>query len=295
MSFALIIATVFMVAVPRLAAQAPQGPVPMVFIEAFRSTDTVGRSIAASLREALAKSVSPTRLVVMSTADIEIERGSGMPDDWGKAWKWFDVRELSHDYRAACTIDLLATSSRSRIMVAVARLCAPFHGDPDRLKPVTTPTAEAAVAILVRRLASDSVLFVVRPPPPPPPLPPPVDSAQLGRFRVRVKDSESGRFVSMEYVLFTPPNISLYANMYTDTTADGWGPIRYGNPGNHVIELNKLRCGNEDWSLENGLRKSFVITRGRLTSVEFVVSRSTLRMAKAYDNPEGHTCSNHSP
>jgi hypothetical protein len=78
--------------------------------------------------------------------------------------------------------------------------------------------------------------------------------------------------------------------MHTDTTADGWGPTRYDHPGNHVIELNKLRCGKEDWFLEDEPRKPFVIMRGELTSVEFVVRKSTLRMAKAYNNLEGRPC-----
>ena len=286
------IGVIWLVIAPRLAAQADQRVVsPMVFIEAFRSTDTVGRrKIAAELREAsLAQSVSPARLVVMSTADIDIERGSGLPDDWGHAWSWTDVRELAPAYRATCAIDLLATTSRSGITVAVARLCAPFDGDPTRLEPVTAQTAEAAVAVLAKRLASDSALFVEWVQSAPHPTPP-IDSSQLGRYRVRVRDSESGHFLAMGYELFTPPEAQLLANMRTAATADGWGAIQYEEPGDHAIDLNAVVCGKDKWLLVKTQRKFFAITRGELTSVEFVVRKSALRMAKAYYNPEGRPC-----
>ncbi len=146
---------------PQLPAQANQrSAVPKVFIEAFRSTDTVGRKFAVELREALARSVSPVRLVVMSTAEIDAFRSSGEPDDFmGGAWPWTDVRMAGRSYRATCVIDLLVTSSRSGVTVAVARLRAPFQGEPETLEPVVAPTIKNAVAVLARRLASDSTLF----------------------------------------------------------------------------------------------------------------------------------------
>lgn len=50
------------VVAPHLAAQVDSRVVePKVFIEAFRSKDTVGRKVAADLREALAQSVSSGR------------------------------------------------------------------------------------------------------------------------------------------------------------------------------------------------------------------------------------------
>ena len=284
------IGVICLVIAPRLAAQADQRVVsPMVFIEAFRSTDAVGRKVAIDLREALAQSVSPARLVVMPTAEIDAFRNSGEPDEFGSPWNWTLVREMAHTYRATCAIDLLATSSRSGITVAVARLCAPFEGDPARLESVTAPTAEAAVAVLAKRLASDSALFVEWVRPAPPPLPP-VDSSQLGRYRVRVRDSESGHFLAMGYELFTPPYTQLLANMRTAATADGWGLIRYEEPGDHAIDLNAVVCGKDEWLLVKTQRKFFAITRGELTSVEFVVRKSTLRMAKMYYNPEGRPC-----
>jgi hypothetical protein len=280
----------FVVAPPGLEAQTGQPGAPTVFIEAFRSTDTVGRAIAASLREALAKSVSPTRLAVISTATIDANRNSGAADDFmGGAWVWGDLRLSAWVFRATCVVDLLATPSRHGIAVRVARLCSPFHGDPETLAPVTAPTVDAAVAILADRLASDSALFVV-PLPPPPRVLPPVDSAQLGGYRVRVKDSESGRFLAMHYVLLTPPKSALYANMHTTATADGWGPIGYENPGKRAIELDALVCGTQNWSLANPQRKPFVVARGELTSIELVVRKSRLKMAKAYYNPNGDPC-----
>ncbi len=290
-------ATLFVVAVPRVEGQAGQPGAPTVFIEAFRSTDTVGRAIDASLREALPNSVSPTRLAVISTATIDAFRNSGEPDDWGGAWPWADVRLAGRSYRATCVVDLLAFRSPHGITVRVSRLCSPFKGDAETLEPVIAPTVDAAVAILAKRLASDSTLFAVRPPPPPPALPP-VDSAQIGRFRVRVKDSESGRFLAMEYVLFTPRTRTLRSsslesgNWHTTATADGWGPIQYERRGNYAIELNAVLCGKENWSLASPQRKPFVVTGRELTNIEFVVRKSTLRMAKAYYNPKGDPCPN---
>lgn len=283
-------ATLYLLALPHLHAQANQQPAPTVFVEGFRAKDTLSREVAASLREALAKSVSPTRLVVLSTAQIDTFRNLGQPDDFfGDHWSWSDVKESANYYRATCVVDLLATRASGRITITVARLRAPFKGNPETLEPVSAPTVDSAVAILAQRLASDSALFTAWVTPPFPP-PAPVDSSRLGGYRVRVKDSESGTFLAMYYVLLTPPNSTTYANMRTTSSPDGWGPTRYDYAGKYAIELDALVCGTMDWELQNKLRKSFAIKRGGLTSIEFVVRKSALRMAKAYYNPTGRPC-----
>jgi hypothetical protein len=75
-----------------LGAQSTPSRTPRVFVEAFRSTDTLGRQAAIELRVALQRQVSPTRLWVLPTKVIEDSRNLGAPDDFGNAWGWNDVR-----------------------------------------------------------------------------------------------------------------------------------------------------------------------------------------------------------
>ena len=131
--------------------------------------------------------------------------------------------------------------------------------------------------------------------PPPAPPPPYVDSSQLGRFRVRVRDAQTGRFVAFNYVLFTPPESWLHANMQTAATNDGWGPTGYARPGKYAIELESFQCGTDDWFLEKRLRQPFATRRGELTDVEFSVRWSALKAAKAYYNPTGGRCPHPGP
>src|SRR5690348_12689422 len=85
-------ATLAAVSGPLIAQTTPAPDTPRLFIEAFRSTDSLGRRIAEQLRVAVQAQIAPTKLWVLPTTFIEGSRDVGAPDDFGAAWAWRDLR-----------------------------------------------------------------------------------------------------------------------------------------------------------------------------------------------------------
>jgi hypothetical protein len=160
-----------MIAVSAASAEGQRVPhVPVVFVEGFRTVDTLTRRAAIELRAALAARVAPDRLRVLSTHDIDNYLSTGMPDDFGQAWKWIDVQEMGWAYRADVIIDVITVKQGDRIALRAQRTypARPVRGSRHRHPPaaaivalpiVRAATLEQAIDILVRRLAADSVLM----------------------------------------------------------------------------------------------------------------------------------------
>lgn len=68
---------------------------PRVLVEGFRYTDSLTRQAAIAVRNELQARVSRDTLWVMPTRQIEAQREMGAPDDFGGAWSWADLREVS--------------------------------------------------------------------------------------------------------------------------------------------------------------------------------------------------------
>ncbi|MBW8770072.1 MAG: hypothetical protein JF589_09970 [Gemmatimonadetes bacterium] len=132
--------------------------VPVVFVEGYRTLDSLTRRAAIELRATLATRVAPNRLRVLTTQWIDEQRNMGAPDDFGGAWGWYDVREAGLAYRADAIVDLTAVKHGKQIILRARRIRPPKKGPIVELPIVRAWTLDEAVDILARRLADDSVL-----------------------------------------------------------------------------------------------------------------------------------------
>jgi hypothetical protein len=141
-----------------VSAQSQVTAVPTVLVVGYRVADTLTRTIAMDVRNALARAVPPSRLIVLSTAFIDAQRNVGAPDDFGGTWGWADVRMAADHYRATVIIDLVATQRGDSIEVEVNRVRPPRDGLITALSPVKSRSITDAVQILTRRLANDTLV-----------------------------------------------------------------------------------------------------------------------------------------
>jgi hypothetical protein len=148
-----------------LGAQPGVAPTtPRLFVEGFRSTDTLTRSAAIAVRSALRSVVSPKKLWIMPTKAIEDLRAAGSPDDFGAPWSWADLREVGKVYPIDAILDLQAVRTPDGIEVSVVRVRPARTGEITSLPSATGRTMTAAAMTLARRLARDTILLRPRSP-----------------------------------------------------------------------------------------------------------------------------------
>lgn len=143
-------------AAPPVSAQSR----PVLFIEGFRTTDSVTRVVAAGLRLGMAQLAESRRwpIHVMTTAEIDAFRDAGAPDDFGRPWSWGDVREAATGYRAHAVVDLTVVQQPDGVRIEVSRLTPAPPWTVVRMPDVQAPTVAQALGLLVARLAGDSTI-----------------------------------------------------------------------------------------------------------------------------------------
>jgi hypothetical protein len=95
----------------------------------------------------------------MPTEEIDAHRESGAPDDFGGPWSWADIREASRIYRVDAVIDIVAIRSRDGVALRCSRIRPIQGGAIVPLEVTAARTLSAAVAALVERLATDTILL----------------------------------------------------------------------------------------------------------------------------------------
>jgi hypothetical protein len=133
---------------------------PVLFIEGFRTTDSLSREAASALRVGMARLSAERRwpLHVMTTAEIDAFRSVGSPDDFGGAWPWTDVREVANVYRAYAVVDVIAVRVPTGVRLEASRLHPVPRGRPTRLPDVYAASLADAIAQLTDRLAADTII-----------------------------------------------------------------------------------------------------------------------------------------
>ena len=134
---------------------------PTVFVEGFRVSDTLTRTIAIDVRRTLARAASPNRINVISSAFIKAQRNVGAPDNIGAAWSWEDVRMVGELYQATIVIDLVARQRGDSIEIEVSRVYPPRRGPIVVLPPVKARSIAQAVQLLNHQLARDSLIVLL--------------------------------------------------------------------------------------------------------------------------------------
>jgi hypothetical protein len=140
------------------AQQVSSGRAPRIFIEGYRSMDSLSLRAASMLRAAVARRVAPSSLEVMTTEAIENHRAAGAPDDFGGAWNWALVRESGWAYGADAVVDVTAIQTAGGIKLQTWRLRPPKAGKIVELPVVHASSLDRAVEELARRLVADAIL-----------------------------------------------------------------------------------------------------------------------------------------
>jgi hypothetical protein len=136
----------------------PSADTPVLFIEAFRLTDSIARRAAEELRVAVQGRVPATCLWVLPTRFIEAQRAAGQPDDFDHAWTWDDLREVARAYRADAIIDLSVHQAADSFEFRAIRVRPATTGAAMALPIVRGATLDAAIARLADAIARDTVL-----------------------------------------------------------------------------------------------------------------------------------------
>ena len=133
---------------------------PVLFIEGFRTTDSLSREAASALRVRMTRLSAERQwpLHVMTTAEIDAFRSVGSPDDFGGAWPWADVREAAKVYRAYAVVDVIAVRVPAGVRLETSRLHPVPSGTPTRLPDVQAASLAQAVAQLADSLAADTII-----------------------------------------------------------------------------------------------------------------------------------------
>jgi hypothetical protein len=123
-----------------------------VFVEAFRATDTLGYRAARLLRPELAEQLTD-RAFVVRTRDIdEFLSLSNDP----LPWNWENVREAAKLLRTGIVIDIHAQSTAGQVTLTSYRVL-PRSRAIDTLPPVHASSIDAAIRLLARQIARDTL------------------------------------------------------------------------------------------------------------------------------------------
>ena len=144
----------------------------------------------------------------------------------------------------------------------------------------------ASGTFLMTRITADPPVLAIRPKPPPPP---PLDTARMGRVRVRVWDPTTNEYVKTRHA-FMSERDGWSASYDTGTDPEGWGVAYWKPPGEYAVEFSRLPCGDEEWFLAEPVVQSFRVEIGRTTSVTVTIDRRRIATKPSYDNPDGRLC-----
>jgi hypothetical protein len=144
----------------------------------------------------------------------------------------------------------------------------------------------ASGTFLMTRITAHPPVLAIRPKPTPPP---PLDTARMGRVRVRVWDPTLKEYVKMRHA-FLSERDGWSASYETGTHREGWGVAFWKPPGEYAVEFSRLPCGEAEWFLAEPVVQSFRVHVGRTTSVTVTIDQRHAPTKPSYNNPEGRLC-----